>query len=116
MRLGQAILEKVSVKAAVRASLSTRAHWSAHSVIWTESDLARLHSSTAYLLSIIAGAALVFSVILLLLVRAFTKIILEVTLFLSVVVAVAYAVYLWIVRYYSGAQVVVPHSGSRHSC
>lgn len=62
-----------------------------------------LNSGTAYLLAIIAGAALVFSVILLLIVRAFTKIILEITLLLSVLLNIAYAVYLWIVKYYSGA-------------
>lgn len=62
-----------------------------------------LDLSTAYLLAIIAGAGLVFSILLLLLVRAFTKIILEITLLLSVVLSVAYAAYLWYVKYYSGA-------------
>lgn len=60
-------------------------------------------SSTAYLLAIISGAALVFSVVLLLIVRAFTKIILEITLLLSVLLSIAYAVYLWVIKYYSGA-------------
>ena len=59
--------------------------------------------STAYLLAIISGAALVFSIVLLLIVRAFTKIILEITLLLSVLLSIAYAVYLWVVKYYSGA-------------
>jgi hypothetical protein len=54
-----------------------------------------LNSSVAWLLSIICGAALVFSIFLLVLVRAFTKIILEITLLLSVLLSVAYAVYLW---------------------
>ncbi|KAI5476925.1 hypothetical protein MNV49_007026 [Pseudohyphozyma bogoriensis] len=62
-----------------------------------------LNASTAYLLAIICGAGLVFSIIMLLLVRAFTKIILEVTLLLSVVLSVAYAVYLWTQKYWSGA-------------
>lgn len=54
-----------------------------------------LNSSMAWLFSIICGAALVFSIFLLILVRLFTKIILEITLLLSVLLSVAYAVYLW---------------------
>ncbi|KAM0786598.1 hypothetical protein ACM66B_002052 [Microbotryomycetes sp. NB124-2] len=62
-----------------------------------------LDSTTAYLLSIIAGTALVLSILLLMMVRAFTKIILEITLLLSVLLSVGYAIYLWIIRYWSGA-------------
>ncbi|GAA6016250.1 hypothetical protein JCM10207_000445 [Rhodosporidiobolus poonsookiae] len=62
-----------------------------------------LNSSTAYLLTIICGAALVFSIILLMIVRAFTKIILEITLALAVLLSIAYAVYLWVIKYWSGA-------------
>ncbi|GAA5895354.1 Pns1p [Sporobolomyces salmoneus] len=62
-----------------------------------------LNSSVAWLLSIICGAALVFSIILLVIVRLFTKVILEITLLLSVVLSVAYAVYLWVEKYWSGA-------------
>lgn len=62
-----------------------------------------LNSSTAYLLAIISGAALVFAILGLLLVRTFTTAILEISLFLSVVISVAYAVYLWIQKYWSGA-------------
>ncbi|GAA6023160.1 hypothetical protein JCM11491_003283 [Sporobolomyces phaffii] len=62
-----------------------------------------LNSSVAWLLSIICGAALVFSIILLVIVRAFTKIILEITLLLSVLFSVAYAVYLWVEKMWSGA-------------
>ncbi|BGP41470.1 pH nine-sensitive protein 1 [Rhodotorula kratochvilovae] len=62
-----------------------------------------LNASMAWLLSIICGAGLVFSIILLAIVRAFTKVILEITLFLAVAMSVGYAVYLWIVRYWSGA-------------
>lgn len=36
-------------------------------------------------------------------VRAFTKIILEITLLLSVALSVAYAIYLWIEKFWSGA-------------
>jgi len=62
-----------------------------------------LNASMAWLLSIICGAGLAFSVLLLILVRAFTKVILEISLFLAVAMSVAYAVYLWIQRYWSGA-------------
>lgn len=71
-----------------------------------------LNTSTAYLLSIIAAVGFVLSskfisttcattalisspVFLLILVRLFTTVILEVTLFLSVILAIAYAVYLY---------------------
>ncbi|GAA6040564.1 hypothetical protein JCM8097_005466 [Rhodosporidiobolus ruineniae] len=62
-----------------------------------------LNESTAWLLSIICGAALVFSSILLVIVRAFTKFILELTLLLALILSIAYAVYLWVIRYWSGA-------------
>ncbi|GAA5888558.1 hypothetical protein JCM6882_008996 [Rhodosporidiobolus microsporus] len=62
-----------------------------------------LNRSTAFLLAIICGAALVFSAILLGIVRAFTKIILEITLALSLLLSIAYAVYLWTQKYWSGA-------------
>ncbi|GAA5987189.1 hypothetical protein JCM11641_006053 [Rhodosporidiobolus odoratus] len=62
-----------------------------------------LNSSTAYLLAIICGAGLVFSILLLGLVRAFTKIILELCLLLAVAFSIAYAIYLWIEKFWSGA-------------
>ncbi|GAA5850007.1 hypothetical protein JCM9279_004880 [Rhodotorula babjevae] len=62
-----------------------------------------LNASMAWLLSIICGAGLAFSVLLLILVRAFTKVILEISLFLAVAMSVAYAVYLWTQKYWSGA-------------
>ncbi|GAA5834676.1 hypothetical protein JCM3766R1_003637 [Sporobolomyces carnicolor] len=62
-----------------------------------------LNSSVAWLLSIICGFALLASIVLLVIVRAFTKIILEITLLLSVVLSVAYAVYLWVEKMWSGA-------------
>ncbi|GAA5981605.1 hypothetical protein JCM5350_008046 [Sporobolomyces pararoseus] len=61
------------------------------------------NSSFAWLLSIICGAGLVFSIILLVIVRMFTKIILEITLLLAVLLSVAYAVYLWVEKMWSGA-------------
>ncbi|GAA5864729.1 hypothetical protein JCM8547_008289 [Rhodosporidiobolus lusitaniae] len=62
-----------------------------------------LNSSTAYLLAIICGAAFVFSAILLTLVRLFTRAILEITLALAVLLSIAYAVYMWTQKYWSGA-------------
>ncbi|GAA6060058.1 hypothetical protein JCM10212_003019 [Sporobolomyces blumeae] len=62
-----------------------------------------LNSSVAWLFSIICGAALAFSILLLVLVRLFTKVILEITLALSVLLSIAYAVYLWVEKYWSGA-------------
>ena len=55
--------------------------------------------STAYLFAIISGAGLVFSILSLMIVRAFTKIILEIALILSVIVTVAYAIYLARLRF-----------------
>lgn len=62
-----------------------------------------LNSHTVYLLLLVTAAALVLASVYLMLVRAFTKVILEVTLVLSVVANVAIAVYYWITKYYSGA-------------
>ncbi|GAA5998454.1 Pns1p [Rhodotorula paludigena] len=62
-----------------------------------------LNASVAWLLSIVCGAGLVFSIGLLALVRAFTKVILEITLALAVIMSVAYAVYLWVSKMWSGA-------------
>lgn len=61
------------------------------------------HSSTAYLLAIIAGTGLILSIGMLALVKAFTTIILEIALLLSVLFSAAYAAYLWYVGYWSGA-------------
>ncbi|SCZ87556.1 BZ3500_MvSof-1268-A1-R1_Chr2-2g05022 [Microbotryum saponariae] len=58
-----------------------------------------LNLSTSYLLACIAGAGFVFSIILLGIVRAFVQI----CLLLSVILSVAYAVYLWIEKFWSGA-------------
>ncbi|CEL61169.1 Protein PNS1 OS=Cryptococcus neoformans var, neoformans serotype D (strain JEC21 / ATCC MYA-565) GN=PNS1 PE=3 SV=1 [Rhizoctonia solani AG-1 IB] len=62
-----------------------------------------LNSHTVYLLLFVTAAGLVFSTIYLLLVRAFTSVILQVTLVLSVVANIAIAVYYWVTKYYSGA-------------
>lgn len=73
--------------------------------------------STAYLLAIISGAGLVLSCLLLLMVKLFTTAILEITLFLSVLTTVAYAVYLYIQKSYAAAvimTIVSSHSLSRY--
>ncbi|BGP33441.1 pH nine-sensitive protein 1 [Rhodotorula toruloides] len=62
-----------------------------------------LNASTAWLLAIISGTALVLSILLLVLVRLFTKIILELCLLLAVAMSIGYAVYMWVERYWSGA-------------
>jgi hypothetical protein len=62
-----------------------------------------INSSTAYLLCFVAGAALVISSLYLMLVRAATKIIMEITLALSVLLNIGIAIYYWYSKYYSGA-------------
>lgn len=55
-----------------------------------------LNQHTAILLSLSCGVALIFSALYLVLVRVATRAILEITLALSVLFSVGYAVYLWI--------------------
>ncbi|KAG8892407.1 putative choline transporter, neither null mutation nor overexpression affects choline transport, partial [Tulasnella sp. 403] len=62
-----------------------------------------LNSHTAYLLLLVVGLGFLFSVLYLMLVRAFTSIIMKVTLVLSIALNIGLAVYMWITRYYSGA-------------
>ncbi|KAK7472552.1 pH nine-sensitive protein 1 [Stygiomarasmius scandens] len=62
-----------------------------------------LNRSTVYLLLLVTAAALLFSSAYLMLTRAFTKVIMHVTLVLSIVLNIGIAVYYWITRYYSGA-------------
>lgn len=59
-----------------------------------------LNSSTAYLLCFVAGAALVIASLYLMLVRAATKIIMEITLALSVLLNIGLAIYYWYIKYY----------------
>ena len=54
-----------------------------------------LNTSTAYLLAVICGVGFILSILLLILVRLFTTAILEITLFLSVLLSIAYAVYMF---------------------
>ncbi|CDZ96815.1 integral to plasma membrane protein [Phaffia rhodozyma] len=62
-----------------------------------------LNAHTAYLLALVGAAALLLSILYLMMVRAFTKIILEITLVLTVVFNVALCIYYWIIKYWSGA-------------
>lgn len=65
-----------------------------------------LNGQTAVILMFSAAVSLVFSILYILLVRAFPRFILEATLILSVVTTVAYCVYLWIEGQTSGAIVM----------
>jgi hypothetical protein len=62
-----------------------------------------LDQSTAYVFAFISALGLLLAVLFLGFVRMFTKICIEVTLALSVLVSVGYAIYLWIEGYTSGA-------------
>ncbi|KAJ7170550.1 plasma-membrane choline transporter-domain-containing protein [Mycena crocata] len=62
-----------------------------------------LNQSTVYLLLLVTAAAVVLSTIYLMLVRAFTKIIMHITLILSIILNIAICVYYWLTKYYSGA-------------
>jgi len=62
-----------------------------------------LNLNTAYLLALIAAAGFVLAILLLFLAKTFTKVILEISLFLAVAMSVGYAIYLWIEKFWSGA-------------
>ncbi|TDL26138.1 DUF580-domain-containing protein [Rickenella mellea] len=62
-----------------------------------------LNRHTVYLLLLVTAAALVLSVGQLMLTRAFTRMIMHITLILSIALNIAIAVYYWITKYYSGA-------------
>ncbi|KAJ7072323.1 plasma-membrane choline transporter-domain-containing protein [Mycena amicta] len=62
-----------------------------------------LNQSTVYLLLLVTAAALLLSSVYLMLVRAFTKIIMHITLVLSILLNIGIAVYYWLTKYYSGA-------------
>ncbi|KAJ7346621.1 plasma-membrane choline transporter-domain-containing protein [Mycena albidolilacea] len=62
-----------------------------------------LNQSTVYLLLLVTAAALLLSTIYLLLVRAFTKTIMHITLILNILMNIAICVYYWLTKYYSGA-------------
>jgi len=62
-----------------------------------------LNRSAAWLLLLVSGAAIVLSALYLVLARAFTKVIMHVTLVLTILLNVALCIFYWIVRYYSAA-------------
>ncbi|KZV95008.1 DUF580-domain-containing protein [Exidia glandulosa HHB12029] len=62
-----------------------------------------LNQSTVYLLLLVAACALVLASLYLLLVRAFTRAIMHITLVLSILLNIGICVYYWITKYYSGA-------------
>lgn len=62
-----------------------------------------LNRSAVYLLLLITAAAVLLSAIYLMLARAFTRILMHVTLVLSILLNVGICIYYWITRYYSGA-------------
>ncbi|KAF7315742.1 PPM-type phosphatase domain-containing protein [Mycena indigotica] len=62
-----------------------------------------LNQSTVYLLLLVTAAALLLSSAYLMLVRAFTKVIMHITLILSILLNIGIAVYYWLTKYYSGA-------------
>lgn len=61
-----------------------------------------LDLSTAYLFALIAAAGFVFAILYLVIVRALTRFIFELTLLLSVLISIGYAIYMWIQKYWSG--------------
>ncbi|OBZ70731.1 Protein PNS1 [Grifola frondosa] len=62
-----------------------------------------LNNHTVILLLLVAAAGLVLSTVYLLLIRAFTKAIMHITLVLSILLNIGICVYYWITKYYSGA-------------
>ncbi|KAF9452389.1 integral to plasma membrane protein [Macrolepiota fuliginosa MF-IS2] len=62
-----------------------------------------LNRSAVYLLLLITAAAVLLSAIYLMLARAFTRVLMHVTLVLSILLNIGICVYYWITRYYSGA-------------
>lgn len=62
-----------------------------------------LNRSTVYLLLLVTAVAVLLSALYLMLTRAFTKIIMHITLILSILLNIGICVYYWITKYYSGA-------------
>ncbi|KZP34479.1 DUF580-domain-containing protein [Athelia psychrophila] len=62
-----------------------------------------LNSHTVYLLLFVTAAALVLSTVYLMLTRMFTRMIMHITLVLSILLNIGVCVYYWITKYYSGA-------------
>jgi len=62
-----------------------------------------LNRSTAYLLLLITAAAVLLSVVYLMLIRAFTRAIMHITLVLTIALNIGICIYYWITKYWSGA-------------
>ncbi|RDB16947.1 Protein PNS1 [Hypsizygus marmoreus] len=62
-----------------------------------------LNRSTVYLLLLVTAAALLLSTTYLMLTRAFTRMIMHITLVLSIALNIGVCIYYWITKYYSGA-------------
>jgi len=62
-----------------------------------------LNRSTVYLLLLVTAAAVLLSTLYLMLTRMFTRIIMHITLVLSILLNIGICVYYWITRFYSGA-------------
>ncbi|KAF9461254.1 plasma-membrane choline transporter-domain-containing protein [Collybia nuda] len=62
-----------------------------------------LNQSTVYLLLLVTAAAVLLSVGYLMLTRTFTRLIMHITLVLSILLNIGICVYYWITKYYSGA-------------
>ncbi|KAI0070632.1 DUF580-domain-containing protein [Panus rudis PR-1116 ss-1] len=62
-----------------------------------------LNYHTVYLLLLVTAAAFVLSTVYLMLTRAFTRVIMHITLILSIALNIALCVYFWITKYWSGA-------------
>lgn len=62
-----------------------------------------LNRSAVYLLLLVTAAAVLLSSLYLMLTRAFTKIIMHITLVLTILLNIGICIYFWITRYYSGA-------------
>jgi len=62
-----------------------------------------LNYHTVYLLLLVTAAAMVFSITYLILTRTFTRLIMHITLVLSIALNVGICIYYWITKYYSGA-------------
>ncbi|CAA7263158.1 unnamed protein product [Cyclocybe aegerita] len=62
-----------------------------------------LNRSTVYLLLLITAAAVLLSIVYLMLTRMFTKMIMHITLVLTILLNIGICIYYWITKYYSGA-------------
>ncbi|KAG2015548.1 integral to plasma membrane protein [Coprinopsis cinerea AmutBmut pab1-1] len=62
-----------------------------------------LNKSTVYMMLLVTAVAVLLSSLYLMLTRAFTKIIMHITLVLTIILNIAICIYYWITKYYSGA-------------